>query len=105
MKKMKRKIVLIAGLVLLAVALVAMPASAGYNQGGNTGGCHGAHACSQDCAEYSYVNGQCTGNSCHIAENYCLRNSGEYCLNNGTCLLNGTGNCYGNGNSGNCPCI
>ena len=71
-KKMKRKIVLIAGLVLLAVALVAIPASAGYNQGGNTGGCHGAHAYSQDCAQYSYVNGQCTGNSCQIAENYCF---------------------------------
>ena len=102
MKKMKRKIVLIAGLVLLAVALVAIPGRITREE---TPACHGAHAYSQDCAQYSYVNGQCTGNSCQIAENYCFRNSGEYCLNNGTCTLNGTGYGSGNANSGNCPCI
>jgi len=102
---MKKKILLIAGLVFLAAAVIAVPASAGYNQGGNTGGCHGGHAGSQNCVGYSYEIGQCTGNTHQIAKNYCLRNSESYCLNNGTCSFFGTGCDSGNGNSGDCPCI
>ena len=102
---MKKKIVSITGLVLLVLALVAMPASAGYNQGGSTCCCHGVHAGSHNCVEYSYGNGQCDEYGYQTAENHCFRNSGDYCLNNGTCTFIGTGYGYGNANPGNCPCI
>jgi hypothetical protein len=105
MKKMKRKIILIACLVLLAAAVIAMPASAGFNQGGNSGGCHGVHAGSQNCAENSYGSGQCNGYEYQNTVNNWFRNSEGYCLNNGTCTPAGTGSGSGNGCLGNCPCI
>lgn len=99
---MKKNVVIIAGIALLAAALIAMPVSAGYGQGSNSAGCHGAQPGNTDCTAYSYGTGQCSGNLVQNSAQYCFKNP-DCCLNDGTCQYNGTP--YRYGGSGNCPCL
>ncbi|WOF15455.1 hypothetical protein F1737_01550 [Methanoplanus sp. FWC-SCC4] len=101
---MKRNIVIVAGLVLLAAALIAMPVSAWQGNAGNTGsGCHGQMY--QNCVAN-------TGDDTQISGQYCNQNGEcQYdCPNNGVRPLDGTGFKHGQGNghrmgnnAGNCP--